>query len=390
MIGFQGKFVIVNSSRKIISHWNCGRSNKAGIFVVIAEYYGGARQVCVMIPASTNRLGWSLFHKELGFFFSGDKSRPRNKGGSSDFLPANGGRNRQARNNYGNQQKLRNFEILGDKLGNNVILGDSTKLNGRPIHAFTFKLTAENLALRVFKSEDGKRKCFKLKPNDTTYGPLKVETWVKPSDKDGLFNEKVQRPLIPSNTMQADSGPGKSGVLVRASRPILIGRSSSETRVVTADPKAKAKGLLAQSHALEAGGLKPIHGRVGKSSNTGGCMPMEVSSAPGAETDMKRVHSSSVMDPDSSKDVSSAVTNSDVEETHGEALQSSGVTGDMLVTSAMESPILKNGSHSHRRHQWVDQNRFSPSSELGNEMGVEFGEGEDREEDFSACWVLSE
>ena len=154
----------------------CGRSNKAGIFGVIAEYYDGACQGCVMIPASTNRLGWSLFHKELGFFFSGDKSRPCNGGGSGDFLPASGGRSRQARNNYGNQRKLRNFEILGDKLGNNVILGDSTKLNGRPTHAFTFKLTTENLALRVFKSEDGKIKCFKLKPNDTKYGPLKVET----------------------------------------------------------------------------------------------------------------------------------------------------------------------------------------------------------------------
>ena len=356
----------------------CGRSNKAGIFVVIAEYYGGARQGCVMIPASTNRLGWSLFHKELGFFFSGDKSRPRNRGGSGDFPPANGGRNRLARNNYGNQRKLRNFEILGDKLGNNVILRDSTKLNGRPTHAFTFKLTTENLALRVFKPEDGKRKCFKLKTNDTKYGPLKVETWIKPSDKDGLFNEKVQRPLIPSNTMQlqADSGPGKSGVLVRASRPILlpniIGRSSSETRMVTANPKAQAKGLLAQSHALETGGLKLIHGSVDESSNAGGCMPMEVSCAPGTETDMERVCSSSEVDPDSGKD--------------GEALRPSGVTGDKLVTSAitaMESPILKNGSQSHGQHQWVDQNRFSPLSELGNEMGVEFGEGEDREEDFS-------
>nr|POE56139.1 hypothetical protein CFP56_41229 [Quercus suber] len=28
-----------------------------------------------MIPASTNRFGWSSFHKELGFFFFGDKSR---------------------------------------------------------------------------------------------------------------------------------------------------------------------------------------------------------------------------------------------------------------------------------------------------------------------------
>ena len=49
-------------------------------------------------------------------------------------------------------------------------------------------------------------------------------------------------------------------------------------------------------------------------------MPMEVSDAPGAETDMERVRSSSVVDPDSGKDVSSAVTNFDVEETHGEAL----------------------------------------------------------------------
>ena len=31
----------------------------------------------------------------------------------------------------------------------------------------------------------------------------------------------------------------------------------------------------------------------------------------------------------------------------------------------------------------MNQNHFSPLSELGNEMGVEFGEGEDREEDFS-------
>ena len=39
----------------------CGRSNKAGVFVVIAEYYGRARRGCVMIPVSSNRLGWSLF-----------------------------------------------------------------------------------------------------------------------------------------------------------------------------------------------------------------------------------------------------------------------------------------------------------------------------------------
>ena len=37
----------------------CGRSNKVGVFVVIAEYFGGACRGCVMIPASTNCFGWS-------------------------------------------------------------------------------------------------------------------------------------------------------------------------------------------------------------------------------------------------------------------------------------------------------------------------------------------
>ena len=43
----------------------CGRSNKAGLFVVIAVYFGGSRRGCIMIPASSNRAGWSLFEKEL-------------------------------------------------------------------------------------------------------------------------------------------------------------------------------------------------------------------------------------------------------------------------------------------------------------------------------------
>ena len=46
---------------------------------------GLARRGCVMIPACTNHSGWSLFHKELGFFFSGDKSR-LGYGGESGFF----------------------------------------------------------------------------------------------------------------------------------------------------------------------------------------------------------------------------------------------------------------------------------------------------------------
>ena len=41
------------------------------------------------------------------------------------------------------------------------------------------------------------------------------------------------------------------------------------------------------------------------------------------------------------------------------------------VTREMESQILNNGSQSHHRHQWENQNRFSPLSELGNEMGTD-------------------
>ena len=91
---------------------------------------------------------------------------------------------------------------------------------------------------------------------------------------------------------------------------------------------------------------------------------MEESGALGAETDMERVRSLSVWDPDSGK-----VGSSDMLAT--------------LVIMAMVSPALKNGSQSHRRHQWVKHNRFSPLSELSNEMGTEFGEVEDRDEVFS-------
>ena len=58
----------------------------------------------------------------------------------------------------------------------------------------------------------------------------------------------------------------------------------------------------------------------------------------------------------------------------------SGKVGSTSANTAMVSPALKNGSRSHRRHQWAKNNRFSPLSDLGNEMGTKFGEGEDRVE----------
>ena len=50
-----------------------------------------------------------------------------------------------------------------------------------------------------------------------------------------------------------------------------------------------------------------------------------------------------------------------------------GKVGSTLVSTAMVSLALENGSQAHHRHQWVKRNRFSPLSELG----TEFGEGED-------------
>ena len=46
----------------------CERSNKAGLFVAIAVYFGGSRRGCIMKPASSNRAGGLCFRKSLGIF----------------------------------------------------------------------------------------------------------------------------------------------------------------------------------------------------------------------------------------------------------------------------------------------------------------------------------
>jgi len=125
-----------------------------------------------------------------------------NRGEGGADQPAIGDRNRHIMDNYGNKQKSRNFEKLGDNLGSNVICGDSTiksfAKNSRPTRAIFFKLIAGNLALRIFKLEEGKR----------------YSTWIKTSNlnKDGLFNEVVGRPIIPPNNNE--SGLGKAHLAV--------------------------------------------------------------------------------------------------------------------------------------------------------------------------------
>ena len=128
----------------------CGRSNNAGLFVVITVYFGGSRRGCLMIPASSNRAGWTLFQKELRIFCYGAKSVSLNNGGgrSAKSLPV-----------YGNHLKFRNFEKIGTKRGQNRFHGVSfenglarngnvSALSGRPTRAFKFNLTPALLALR--------------------------------------------------------------------------------------------------------------------------------------------------------------------------------------------------------------------------------------------------
>ena len=150
-------------NNKLFEFW--GRSNKAGIFADIAMFYGGARRGCVVVPASSNRSGWCLFTKELDSFLSGSTtvwvggrtSKVAIGGGPTD----GGGHNGKKIFKTSNQRELRKFENSRAILGHNVLRGETvvtvSNKNGRPMRDFMFKLTTDNLALRVSKSEGGKR-----------------------------------------------------------------------------------------------------------------------------------------------------------------------------------------------------------------------------------------
>nr|POE70252.1 hypothetical protein CFP56_36516 [Quercus suber] len=125
-----------------------------------------------MIPASSNRAGWSLFQRELRNFFTGAKlgsmaDVSSKNGGGGGGLSVGGDRSENLLSASGNQQKIRNFEkfgaILGQNgipgvpIGNGSVLNDNVSvINGRSTQACTFKLTPAFLALRVCKSEGEK------------------------------------------------------------------------------------------------------------------------------------------------------------------------------------------------------------------------------------------
>ena len=138
-------------NRKLIEF--CGRSNRAGLFVVIAEYFGGSRRGCIMIPVSSNRACWSLFQREIRNFFSGAKpismaEESFIKGGEGG-QSTGGGQSRNILSVFGNQQKSRKFENYGTISGLNVIHGDPLDnvsvisgnflvKKGRPMWAYKF------------------------------------------------------------------------------------------------------------------------------------------------------------------------------------------------------------------------------------------------------------
>ena len=125
--------------------------------MVIAEYFGGARQGCVMIPASSNRVGWSLFQREMRDFFTGVKpvsmaEASSKNGGGGVGQSAGGDQSGKILSTVGHQRKFRNFEKFGAILGQNrisgghaenglVLKGKVSVINGRPTQTCTFKLT---------------------------------------------------------------------------------------------------------------------------------------------------------------------------------------------------------------------------------------------------------
>ena len=384
----------------------CGRSNKAGLFVVIAVYFGGSRRGCIMIPASSNRAGWSLFQNELRNFCSGAKPVSPAKisvfnGGGGGQL-ARDGQSGKSVSVFGNQQKFRNFEKNGTKWGQNVNHGVSfengsarngnvSALSGRPMRACNFKLTPALLALRVCKLVGGRRIVTLLSakeissPKDVGAGPEVTKL------KGGLV---VAQPVVqmPSITKHRLVKPSSLQVLSAAQTSWVIGESSSGVRCgdFELSESATASELVLSASALNgdpthrasvaspAGRLEGATPDVAVSVTVApeyklvldGCMPMVVSSAPRTEgASPSAILERAIPDVEFSATVASV---SKLELDACTPMEDSGAPGpDMVVSdvgnvgsspasTTMVSPALQNGSQAHRRHQWVKQNRFSP------------------------------
>ena len=149
--------------------------------------------------------------------------------------------------------------------------------------------------------------------------------------------------LVKPSFFQVNSDAQSMQVIGESSRGILCGESespeSADASALNVDQVCGAPVVSPSVMVSVRVALKSLH--AGESSSLDGFSPMVDSGAPGAETVMESARCLSVVDPNAGK----------------------------VGSSDTVSPALKNV--------------FSPSSELGNEMGTVFGEGEDQDEDFS-------
>ena len=150
---------------------------------------------------------------------------------------------------YGNQQKIKNFEKIGTKLGQNVIHGDPilnvSIINGRPTRAFNFKLTPTVLALRVCKPEGGRRivTCLGAKdfrwPKDLSGGPevTKQAGGLDKAQPVATISSQIEGTLVKPNTLKGNSIVQSTWVIGESSRGRMMG--DSELPVTAAVPESK-------------------------------------------------------------------------------------------------------------------------------------------------------
>ena len=339
-----------------------GRSNKAGIFVEIAMYYGGASYGWVLVPTSSNWSGWHLFSKELDSFLSssntarvvGRFSNAADGGGPTDGV----GQNKKQPVNSRTQRKLRKFEFSRAVSGNNVLKGVSgvfvSSKNGKPMHDFTFEVTPATLALRVSIS-DGEKRVVKwkkpysqLKSNNS--GPVFFNI-TSGHDKAHLAdpNTKAHREVsFPLGLGASGLGNLTVHVLGKSSK------SSMELSVPSAMPVAPTVGGSSFSSTDQASEIPiPIPSRVMGYLVAGNASPP--------------YRSSDVVVLTSIKEGFSMGSASSAETSLGLGKHVPGST-DAMVGGLASAKILV-------------QNRFSPLSDLGNGVEDEFVVEEDLVED---------
>ncbi|KAF3954810.1 hypothetical protein CMV_019889 [Castanea mollissima] len=300
-----------------------------------------------MIPASSNCASWSLFQKELRYFFSGAKPVSMagvsfNNGGGGGQSAA-GGRSGKIMSVYGNQQKIRNFEKIGTKLGQNMIHGDPiinvSIINGKPTRAFNFKLTSAILALRVCKPEGGRRivTCLGAKefswPKDLSGGP-KVTNQIGGLDKAqpmASVYSKSKGILVKPNPLQASYDAPSTWVIGKSSR----GRSSGVSELpVTA-------AMLESEQCASALNVDPLH----------------VASVVTPSIRTKADHSdkaASATEASKFGFIGEVVTNRGIEDENGTPMAGDSSVG--LTARPMGTGIVVS---SHHRHQGANQNQFS-------------------------------